>query len=127
VFDENSFNFKLTVGGRAEGVSGSIPHSEVLIASATTKKDGMPIPLHCTWYNVTPREVNGKKQDEFVPIDSITGACYQPSVEDIGDRYASFDLTLKGSVCMPSQRVMLRSTKECLCSPRSAPSTWTPR
>lgn len=75
VFDENSFDFKL-VGGPT--------HSEVLIASATMKKgenSGLPIPLHCTWYNVVPAT------NEFKVIEHVSGACYQPSIDDIGERY----------------------------------------
>ncbi|CDW88006.1 UNKNOWN [Stylonychia lemnae] len=74
VFDENSFDFKL-VGGPL--------HSEVLIASATMKKgenQGLPIPLHCTWYNVSP------DSNQFKEIEHVTGACYQPSIEDVGER-----------------------------------------
>ena len=47
VFDENSFEFKL-IGGPT--------HSELLMATATMKKGeniGLPVPLHCTWYNVS--------------------------------------------------------------------------
>ena len=36
----------------------------------------MPVPLHCTWYN--------KTETEFIQIPGVTGACYQPSVEDVG-------------------------------------------
>jgi len=47
-----------------------------MIASATFKESGLPVPLHCTWYNKTPTE--------FIQIPGVTGACYQPSVEDVG-------------------------------------------
>jgi hypothetical protein len=47
-----------------------------MIASATFKESGMPVPLHCTWYN--------KTETEFIQIPGVTGACYQPSVEDVG-------------------------------------------
>ena len=56
VFDENSFDFRLTVGG-VEKDEKQCLHSDVLIATATMKKgenQGLPIPLHCTWYNVKP-------------------------------------------------------------------------
>ena len=61
MFDENSFNFKL------EGVP---LHTEVLIASATMKKGGFSIPLHCTWYNVSPGT------NEFRVIEHVSGACF---------------------------------------------------
>ena len=76
------------MGGRQDANTGQILQSEVLIASATNKSDGMPIPLHCTWYNVTSKihEATGKKSEEFIVIDQVTGACYQPSIDDVGDR-----------------------------------------
>ena len=107
------------MGGRDEQPSGPFFHTEIIIATATTKRDGLPIPLHCTWYNVTPKIVNGKKQDEFVPIESITGACFQPSVEDVGDRYLFNKLTILGYAFMLYQRVTLKNTKGCLCSLKS--------
>lgn len=75
VFDENSIDFKLTGGPL---------HSEVLIASAIMKKGinkGMPLPLYCTWYIVS------KDSNEFVVIEHVSGACYQPSIDDIGYWY----------------------------------------
>ena len=81
MFDENSFDFRLTIGGGGLAI-GKILHTEVLIASATTKKEGLPIPLHCTWYNVRPTSVPGK--DEFRLIEQVSGSCYQPSIEDVG-------------------------------------------
>ena len=51
------------------------------MASATYKAGenaGMPVPLHCTWYNIHA------DSQELVQITDVTGACYQPSVEDIG-------------------------------------------
>ena len=74
VFDENSFDFNL-VGGPF--------HTDVLIANATMKKGdsiGLPVPLHCTWYNVIP------ETNEFKVIEHVSGACYQPSIEDVGER-----------------------------------------
>lgn len=77
VFDENSFEFKLTIDG-------SCYHTEVLIASAAMKNGGMPVPLHCTWYNVIPTDVKGK--DEFRLIEQVSSSAYQPSIEDIGHK-----------------------------------------
>ena len=53
------------------------------MASATFKHGenaGMPVPLHCTWYNIT------SAQSEFVKIPDVSGSCYQPRVEDIGSK-----------------------------------------
>ncbi len=83
MFDENSFDFRLTIGG-GHIAAGKILHTEVLIASATTKKEGMPIPLHCTWYNVVTSAIPGK--DEFRLIEQFSGSCYQPSIEDVGNK-----------------------------------------
>ena len=49
-FDETSFNFTLVHGSG----DGTYLHTDVMIASATFKAGenaGMPVPLHCTWYN----------------------------------------------------------------------------
>lgn len=57
--------------------------TSVLIASATMKKGenlGLPVPLHCTWYNVSPTN------KEFRVIENVSGACYQPSINDVGNR-----------------------------------------
>lgn len=82
-FDENSFNFTLS---QAKPV-----HTEVLIASATFKTGenaGMPVPLNCTWYNMTAQSeiqtTEAPANSDFVQIPLATGACYQPSSEDIG-------------------------------------------
>ena len=51
-FDETAFNFTLMHG---DGQNGNI-HTDVMIASATFKDGemaGMPVPLHCTWYNIS--------------------------------------------------------------------------
>ena len=56
-------------------------HTDVMIASATFREGenaGMPVPLHCTWYNIS------KDANEFIQIPEVSGSCFQPSVEDIG-------------------------------------------
>ena len=56
-------------------------HTEVMIASATFKDGdmaGMPVPLHCTWYNIS------SDQSDFIQIPGVSGSCFQPSVDDIG-------------------------------------------
>ena len=58
-------------------------HTDVMIASATFKDGdmaGMPVPLHCTWYNIS---ADGSS-NEFIQIPEVSGSCFQPSVEDIG-------------------------------------------
>ena len=60
-FDENSFHFKLVRGGDPARCI----HSDVLIASATFRSgemEGLPVPLHCTWYNISP------DANEFIQI-----------------------------------------------------------
>lgn len=53
--------------------------------SATNKRDGgMPIPMHCSWYNVSRKQ--DPKKDAFTLIEGLTGSCYQPSIEDVGDK-----------------------------------------
>jgi hypothetical protein len=42
---------------------------------------GMPVPLNCTWYRVSPDPL---KSQEFIPIDGVSGCCYQPTLDDIG-------------------------------------------
>ena len=84
MFDENSFDFKLS---QASQIPGVYYQSEVLLASATMKKgesQGLPVPLHCTWYNVRPTEIKGK--DEFILIENLTSSAYQPNVDDIGSK-----------------------------------------
>jgi hypothetical protein len=82
VFDENSIDFKLLVGGASGEAGAPVYHTDVLIASATNKRDnGLPIPMHCTWYNVSrpPRKRDGSR-DEFTLIEGVLGSCYQPSI-----------------------------------------------
>ena len=70
-FDENTFDFRLKGG----------PYQSVLIeASATIKKGdniGMPLPLQCTWYRANT-------EADFIVIEGVTGAFYQPSIDDVG-------------------------------------------
>lgn len=44
-----------------------------------------PIPLNCTWYNI-PDEDKEKNKVGLQVIDNCTGACFQPSIEDIGKK-----------------------------------------
>ncbi|TNV83300.1 hypothetical protein FGO68_gene9992 [Halteria grandinella] len=85
VFDENSIDFSLLVGGTSASTQTSVIHTEVLIVQATNKRDsGMPLPMHCSWYNVSRKKDPSK--DEFTLIEGIYGSCYQPSIEDLGDK-----------------------------------------
>ena len=70
-FDEGSFSFEL---------KGSGLNTSLIEASATMKKGkyiGMPLPLRCTWYRATDEK-------EFVTIEGVSGAFYQPNADDIG-------------------------------------------
>jgi hypothetical protein len=70
-FDESSFDFCLKGG----------PYQTSLIeASATLKKGkckGSPLPLRCTWYR-------SARESDFVVIEGISGAFYQPTADDVG-------------------------------------------
>jgi hypothetical protein len=70
-FDENSFEFSL---------KGGPYQSSLIVAAATLKKGkckGEPLPLHCTWYR-------SSRESDFVEIEGITGAFYQPNADDVG-------------------------------------------
>lgn len=70
-FDESCFEFELKSNNY---------HTCLIEASAVMKKGkymGMPLPLKCTWYRATDEK-------EFVTIDGISGAFYQPNADDIG-------------------------------------------
>ena len=87
VFDENSFDFHL---------SGGPLHTELLIASAIYKiglnfpkkthkkfltgdKLGEPVPIKCKWFNI-------KEDGQLLEIENVSGAFYQPCVEDVGSK-----------------------------------------
>ena len=70
-FDESSFAFELKNTGL---------NTCIIEASAVMKKGkyiGMPLPLQCTWYRATDEK-------EFVTIEGVNGAFYQPNADDIG-------------------------------------------
>ena len=70
-FDESCFQFELKSNNY---------HTCLIEASAVMKKGryiGMPLPLKCTWYRATDEK-------EFVTIEGISGAFYQPNADDIG-------------------------------------------
>lgn len=70
-YDESWFDFTLKSNNF---------HTCLIEASAVMKKGkyaGMPLPLNCTWYRATDEK-------EFVTIDGVTGAFYQPNADDIG-------------------------------------------
>lgn len=72
-FDETCFDFKLSGG----------PYQTTLIEASATYKtgtnSGLPLPLHCTWYRSTSKV-------DFRIIEGISGAFYQPNIEDVGCR-----------------------------------------
>lgn len=70
-FDESSFSFELKSNNL---------NTSLIEASAIMKKGkhiGMPLPLKCTWYRATDEK-------EFVTIEGVTGAFYQPNADDVG-------------------------------------------
>jgi hypothetical protein len=79
VFDENQVHFYLESGTNEQKYQ-----SEAIYASATLKSSGDPIPLTCAWYNIPKLENN--KDGSLQLIESASGACYQPSIEDIGTK-----------------------------------------
>ena len=82
VFDENKVDFTLVSG--AEENKEETYQSDAILASAALKSNADPIPLNCTWYNV-PVEEHGSRQGLQL-IENASGACFQPSIEDIGKK-----------------------------------------
>jgi hypothetical protein len=78
VFDENQVNFSLESGSNEQKYQ-----SEAIYASATLKSSGDPIPLTCAWYNIP---LLGEKGGSLQLIENASGACFQPSIEDIGTK-----------------------------------------
>ena len=79
IFDENDVIFELESGGGEQKYQ-----SDAIYASATMKQSGEPIPLKCTWYNIPVKE--GQKVGQLTIIENASGACFQPSIEDIGTK-----------------------------------------
>ena len=73
-FDETSFDFSITRGGSCpEDANLEHIHTGIIIANASYREGenvGLPVPLHCTWYNVS------QESSELVKIPNVTGACY---------------------------------------------------
>ena len=78
VFDENAVNFKLE-----SGTSEAKVQSDAIFASASLKESGEAIPLNCQWYNIPI--VDGK-HGGLTLIENASGACFQPSLCDIGTK-----------------------------------------
>ena len=54
-FDETSFDFSITRGKSTDDNPDHI-HTGIIIANASYREGenaGLPVPLNCTWYNVT--------------------------------------------------------------------------
>ena len=69
------------IGHKAKNLDGNLPHTEAVLAQAIMKEGinaGLPVPLNCIWYNMRVSD------SELIEIPKVKGACYQPSVEDIG-------------------------------------------
>ena len=55
-FDETWFYFSISRGGANVKDNSDHIHTGIIIANATYRDGenaGLPVPLHCTWYNVT--------------------------------------------------------------------------
>lgn len=79
VFDENQVHFVLESGTDEQKYQ-----SEAIYASAILKTTGDPIPLTCAWYNIPKLE--NDKDGALQLIENANGACFQPSIEDIGTK-----------------------------------------
>lgn len=82
IFDENKVNFCLVSGSEQ---SETKYQSDAIFAQACLKTNQDPIPLNCTWYNI-PSDESEKGKVGLQVIDNCTGACFQPSIEDIGKK-----------------------------------------
>lgn len=76
IFDENQVHFKLEIPE-------SCYQSDAIFASAVFKLTGEPIPLQCQWFNLPPKTVENENP-QLIAIPGVTGAMYQPSIEDVG-------------------------------------------
>lgn len=43
-------------------------------------KIGEPVPIKCQWFNI-------KENGQFLEIANVSGAFYQPCVEDVGSKF----------------------------------------
>jgi hypothetical protein len=122
-FNENSFEFSL---------KGGPYQSSLIVAAATLKKGkckGEPLPLHCTWYR-------SARDSDFVEIEGIKGAFYQPNADDVGCKICVQALP----ICSESQEYsgmpafaecgpiqldpgVKRKVQECLANPSTFPVT----
>jgi hypothetical protein len=82
LFDENKVDFSLVSGTENSKVS---YQSDAIFAKASLKNNTDPIPLNCTWYNI-PDDQDEKSKSGLQLIEHCTGACFQPSIEDIGKK-----------------------------------------
>lgn len=41
---------------------------------------GEPVPIKCKWFNI-------KEDGQLLEIENVSGAFYQPCVEDVGSKY----------------------------------------
>ena len=81
-FDVELYNFKLMTGSAGDAAH-DIMHTQAILANASIKEGenkGMPIPLKCVWFNMRVED------NELFKIPKANGACYQPSIEDVGHK-----------------------------------------
>lgn len=120
IFDESSFDFKL---------QGGPYQTSLIIATATLKKGNKdPLPLHCTWYR-------SSREADFVEIEEITGAFYQPNADDVGCKICVHAMPLTDTIeytGMPAfaevgplqlDPAIKRGVQECLANGATFPVT----
>ena len=78
IYDENAVEFRLESGTEAVKYQ-----SDAIFASAVLRDTGEAIPLNCAWYNIP---IADGKDSGLTLIQQVQGACFQPSIEDIGTK-----------------------------------------
>jgi hypothetical protein len=78
IFDENQVIFKLEIPETCY-------QTDAIFASAIMKSTGLPLPLQCEWYNL-PVDQQATGSNNLIQIPGATGACFQPSIEDVGTK-----------------------------------------
>lgn len=91
IFDENQVAFGLEAPD-------TLLHTNAIFASAVLKGTGEALPLNCQWFNL-PQLGEGQSGPELQLIPNVTGACFQPSIEDVGTKICVHALPLAEENC----------------------------
>lgn len=87
IFDETQLDFRLhTQSGDHVGLPTEVFQSSALLAQATFRDSGEPVPLKCQWYHVPSGDEIEVSERQLQPIDHATGSCFQPSLADVGKK-----------------------------------------